>query len=112
MDFSPQPAANHSAAWVGFTQVNFAVMGSAVTLGIWHLEVDAWVRGFVGIGVLALVGATVTMTKTIRDVHESKRVIHKVEEAKVERLLMEHDNNFMPPPPSFTAGHDVQAATN
>ena len=52
------------------------------------------------------------MTKTIRDVHESKRVIHKVEEAKVERLVMEHDKNFIPPAPSFTAGHDVQAATN
>lgn len=63
----------HSAAWIAFTQVNFAVIALAVTVGLWNLAGDLWIRGFFTIGVLALVAATVTMTKTLRDVHESKR---------------------------------------
>lgn len=85
----------HSAAWIAFTQVNFAVIALAITVGLWNLAGDLWIRGFFTIGVLALVAATVTMTKTLRDVHESKRTLNKVEEAKVERLLMEHDPTRM-----------------
>jgi hypothetical protein len=31
----------------------------------------------------------VTLTKTVRDVHESKRLMNRIEDAKAERLLME-----------------------
>ena len=38
-------------------------------------------------GLIFTVGATINMSKTTRDLHESKKMIAKVEEAKVEKLL-------------------------
>jgi hypothetical protein len=39
-------------------------------------------------GVTMLVSATVTVTKTIRDVQEAGRLVNKIEDAKTEQLLM------------------------
>ena len=81
----------HSPAWVAFTQINFAVTASALGVAVWAMPVDPWIRAFMGIGLLALIGATITMSKTIRDMHESSKVTTKVETAKVERLLNHAD---------------------
>jgi hypothetical protein len=40
-------------------------------------------------GFLMLVQSCITMTKTMRDVHESDRLVNRLEDAKAERLLME-----------------------
>jgi len=81
----------HSPAWVAFTQINFAVTGLAMAVAVWAMPVDTWIRAFMGIGLLALIGSTITMSKTIRDMHESSKVTSKVETAKVERLLNHTD---------------------
>jgi len=39
-------------------------------------------------GVVLLIQTCITVTKTIRDVHESKRLVNRIEDAKAERLLM------------------------
>lgn len=91
MNFQPDSAAMHSPAWVAFTQVNFALTLGAMTFAIWAMEADIWIRAFMGLGLLALVGATITMSKTIRDMHESSKVTNKVENAKVEKLLLDTD---------------------
>ena len=81
----------HSPAWVMFTQLNFALTGSAMAVAIWAMPVDMWIRAFMAMGLLALVGATITMSKTIRDVHEGNKVTNKVETAKVEKFLQTSD---------------------
>ena len=35
-----------------------------------------------------LVQSCITATKTIRDVHEGRRMVNRIEDAKTERLLM------------------------
>jgi hypothetical protein len=35
------------------------------------------------------VQSCITMTKTMRDMHESDRMVNRLEDAKAERLLME-----------------------
>ena len=85
---NPQ-SVQHSAAWVTFTYVSF--VGSVVMVigGILFLPVEIWVKGYFAMGVLLLVQACITVTKTIRDQHESKRLVNRIEDAKTERLLME-----------------------
>jgi hypothetical protein len=38
---------------------------------------------------IMLVHTSISITKTLRDVEESKRMINKIEEAKTEKLLMD-----------------------
>jgi hypothetical protein len=40
-------------------------------------------------GIVMLIQSCVTLTKTVRDVHESSRLVNRIEDAKAERLLME-----------------------
>ncbi len=91
MNWEPDNSSMHSSAWVMFTQLNFALTASAMGIAVWVMPVDMWIRAFMGLGILALVASTITMSKTIRDVHEGSKVTNKVETAKVERLLRETD---------------------
>ena len=83
---------NHSSAWVAQTWISFLLSVGGTSLGIFFLPVDAWIKGFMGMGLAFSVGSTVSLSKTQRDLHESKRIISKLEEAKVEKILAEHNH--------------------
>ncbi|MEZ5787932.1 MAG: YiaA/YiaB family inner membrane protein [Xanthobacteraceae bacterium] len=78
----------HTPAWVTFTYVSFFGALGMVGVGIVFLPVDWWVKGFLGMGVAMLVQSCITMTKTIRDVHEASRLVNRLDEARTERILM------------------------
>jgi hypothetical protein len=42
-------------------------------------------------GLMFSVGSTASLSKTIRDMEESKRLINRVDEAKLEKLLADHN---------------------
>jgi hypothetical protein len=54
--------------------------------------VDGWTKGFMGMGLAFSVGSTISLTKTQRDIHESKKLTARIDEARVERILAEHDH--------------------
>jgi len=85
------PQANqqtHSSAWVTFTYATF--IGSVIMVmgGIVLMPLDIWMKGYFAMGVIMLIQTCVTMTKTIRDVHEGSKLVNRIEDAKAERLLM------------------------
>jgi hypothetical protein len=79
----------HSAAWVTFTYISFAVSLFMVAVGIFFLPLDPWVKGYLAMGVVLLVQSCVTVTKTMRDMHEGDRLVNRLEDAKAERILMD-----------------------
>ncbi|MGJ4941630.1 YiaA/YiaB family inner membrane protein [Bradyrhizobium sp. HKCCYLS1011] len=79
----------HSAAWVTFTYLSFGASAFMVGLGVFLLPLELSVKGYLAMGFLMLVQSCITMTKTMRDVQESNRLISRLEDAKAERLLME-----------------------
>lgn len=83
---------DHSSAWVVQTWLSFAISLSATSIGIIYLPVDGWTKGFMGMGLAFTVGSTISLTKTQRDLHEANRLTARIEEAKVEKLLSEHNN--------------------
>ena len=83
---------DHSSAWVVQTWLSFVLSISATAIGILCLPVDGWVKGFMGMGLTFTVGSTISLTKTQRDIHEGKKLTTRIEEARVERILTEHDS--------------------
>jgi hypothetical protein len=79
----------HSPAWVSFTYISFATSLGMFGLGILFLPLDIWIKGYFAMAMVLVVQASITMTKTLRDVQESKRMVNRIEDAKAERLLME-----------------------
>jgi hypothetical protein len=82
---------NHSNAWVIQVWISFILSISATTMGIMYLPVDNWIKGYLGMGLFFTVASTTSLSKTVRDLHESQRIISRVDEAKLERILSEHD---------------------
>lgn len=78
----------HSGAWVAFTYASFIGSAAMVALGILFMPMDIWVKGYLTMGVVMLVQSCITATKTLRDVHEGRRMVNRIEDAKTERLLM------------------------
>ena len=81
----------HSGAWVAQVWISFAISIGTTAIGVAYLPVDPWMKAFLAMGLLFSVGSTLSLSKTIRDMHESLRLSSRVEEARVERLLAEHD---------------------
>ena len=83
---------DHSSAWIFQTWISFIISISATSIGIIYLPVDAWTKGFMGMGLAFSIGSTISLTKTQRDLHETNKLTSKIEEARVEKILTEHDN--------------------
>ncbi len=82
-------SSQHSSSWVAFTYASFAASTAMVAAGIMFMPLDIWMKGYFAMGVIMLIQSCVTVTKTMRDVHESKRLVNRIEDAKAERLLRE-----------------------
>lgn len=79
---------SHSQAWIAFTYAAFLAAVGMVALGIVLAPVDLALKGYLAMGTVMLVQSCVALTKTMRDVQESSRLVNKIEDAKTERLLM------------------------
>jgi hypothetical protein len=80
----------HSAAWVFQTWASFLLSTSAVTIGIIFLPVDGWMKGYMGVGFTFSIASTMSLSKTIRDIDDNKRLTARVDGARVEKLLSDH----------------------
>ena len=85
-DANLQP--KHSSAWTTFTAASFVIAAAMMAGGIYFLEASFAVKGFYAMSALMLVHTSISITKTLRDVEESKRLVNRVEEARTEKLLM------------------------
>ncbi|MFE9609198.1 YiaA/YiaB family inner membrane protein [Streptomyces sp. NPDC006012] len=80
-----------TTAFYGQAVASFAVALAATSAGIYNLHTDVWVRAFLGIAVLYLVTSAFTLAKVIRDRQEAGRIVNRVDQARLEKLLAEHD---------------------
>ena len=71
--------------------ISFAVSLLALVVGVWYLPVDGWMRAFLTVGVLYAITSAFTLSKCVRDAQETQTVLSRVDEARLERLLAEHD---------------------
>lgn len=70
---------------------SFIVSGVTVVVGIAFLPVDPWVRAFLALGLLYTVSSAFTLAKCVRDRQEEAYVASRVDRARVDKLIAEHD---------------------
>ena len=101
---NPQ-AAQHTSTWVTFTYASFIGALLMVAAGVVLMPMDLWIKGYFAMGIVMLIQSCITLTKTIRDVHESGKLVNRIEDAKafysgpwldgiVERYGMKPDIEF------------------
>ncbi|MDL4820852.1 YiaA/YiaB family inner membrane protein [Actinomadura opuntiae] len=87
---TPPPQASTTAFFIQ-AAISFAVSSMAVVAGVIYLPVNAWVRAFLALGVLYVITSTFTLAKCVRDRQESQAVASRVDKARLDKLLAEHD---------------------
>ncbi|MGW0997490.1 YiaA/YiaB family inner membrane protein [Streptomyces sp. NPDC002520] len=80
-----------TGAFYGQAVASFAVAMSATAIGIYQLDTNAWVRAFLAIAVLYLVTSAFTLAKVIRDRQEAGEIVSRVDQARLDKLLAEHN---------------------
>ena len=84
-------SSTHTSAWIAQTYISFIVSIAATIIGVCYIPGNNWLKGYMGMGVMFSVASTASLSKTIRDIEESKTMMSRIDEAKLERLLAEYD---------------------
>ncbi|MFD8492544.1 YiaA/YiaB family inner membrane protein [Amycolatopsis sp. NPDC059657] len=80
-----------TTAFYAQAALSFGLALVAVTAGIIYLPVSGWVRAFLAVGMLYLVTSAFTLAKVIRDRQEDTSVTRRIDQARLDKLLAEHD---------------------
>lgn len=78
-----------SSSWTTFSYASFGAAALMTGLGIFFLPLGLAVKGYLAMAAVMLVQSTVNLTKTLRDKFEADRLVHRIEDAKTEKLLKE-----------------------
>jgi hypothetical protein len=87
----PNGMSKNTSAFFVQAAVAFGVSFASALGGIFYLPLDAWQRLFLGITVVFLVSSAFTLAKVVRDNQEATTVRVRLDEARLEKLLAEHD---------------------
>lgn len=71
--------------------IAFGVALIGMIWAICYLPIDPWARGFMAMGSLFLVSSTFTLAKVVRDAQEAASVSNRIDQARLDKLLAEHD---------------------
>jgi hypothetical protein len=87
MNYEPTPVAPASSAWVAFSYIGFGVAILMICAGLYFVPMEPMAKAYFGMASVLLIQACITLTKTLRDDHESKRLINRLDHVKTEKLL-------------------------
>ncbi len=88
---NPTTSSRNTTAFFAQAALSFGVALLAMVVAVLYLPVDPWVRAFLALGTLYLTTSAFTLAKCVRDNQENQAVIHRLDEARVEKMLAEHD---------------------
>jgi hypothetical protein len=84
------PARNTNAFFMQ-AGISFGVALLTMVFAICYVPVDNWIRGFLALGTLFLTTSSFTLAKCIRDAQENAAVSARLDQARVDKILAEHD---------------------
>jgi hypothetical protein len=87
---TPNPNKNTSAFFLQ-AGISFAVALLTMVVAVIYLPVEPWIRAFLGLGTMYLTTSAFTLAKCVRDAQENQSVSSRLDQARVDKLLAEHD---------------------
>ncbi|MFB7472713.1 YiaA/YiaB family inner membrane protein [Kitasatospora sp. NPDC056184] len=80
-----------TAAYYIQAVLSFTLSATALGAGIAFLPVEPWTRAFLALGLLYTITSTFTLAKVVRDRQETSELVTRVDQARLDKLLAEHD---------------------
>ena len=85
------PSAKNTAAFYMQSAIAFGVALFTMLLAIYLLPSDPWPKAFLALGTLFLTTSSFALAKCVRDAQESLSVTARLEQARVDKILSEHN---------------------
>lgn len=86
-----QTTQQNTPAWNFFVWVSFVISLLLMVIGIYHLPVQWWTKGYLAMGLFFLVSSCFSLAKTLRDNHEAEKFINRITNAKTEKLISNYE---------------------
>ncbi len=80
----------NSTGWLLFVKLSFLVSIAAMIAAILFMPGDLMLKGYFGLNSLFMVSSTIMISKTMRDEHESSKMMSKISEAKTNKIIKEY----------------------
>ena len=86
----PNPSKN-TPAFFAQAAISFGVALLGLCFAVLYMPGDPWMRAFMGMTTLFLVSSSFTLAKVIRDNQEGQTVVSRLDQARIDKILAEHD---------------------
>ncbi|MFI6939765.1 YiaA/YiaB family inner membrane protein [Streptomyces sp. NPDC050418] len=80
-----------STGFYGMAVASFGIALGSVGIALLYMDVDVWIRAFMAIAILYLTTSAITLSKVVRDRQEAGSIVSRVDQARMEKILAEHD---------------------
>jgi len=88
---STTPPSGTTAAFFVQAGLSFGIALLCMIGSVFYLPVGPWVQAFMGLGILYLTTSAFTLAKCVRDHQESQQVVTRLDQARVDAILAQHD---------------------
>ena len=84
-------ATKNTTAFAAQAAISFGAALFAMLVAIYFMDADPWIKGFLALGTLYLTTSTFTLAKVVRDMQEDSTTVHRLDQARLDKLLAQHD---------------------
>ena len=88
---TPSPANKTTTAFYAQSAAAFAISLMTMLIAIYYLPYEPWPKAFLALGTLFLTTSAFSLAKCVRDAQEDSYVVSRIDQARVDRILSEHD---------------------
>jgi hypothetical protein len=88
---STPTSSKNTNAFFAQAAISFGIALLSMVVAILYLPVDPWIRAFLGLGTMFLTTSCFTLAKCVRDTQENQYVVSRLDQARVDKILAEHD---------------------
>ena len=88
---STPTSSKNTSAFFAQAAISFGIALLTMVFAILFLPVDPWIRAFLGLGTMFLTTSCFTLAKCVRDSQENQYVVSRLDQARVDKILAEHD---------------------
>jgi hypothetical protein len=88
---SQAPNARNTNAFFAQSALAFGLALLTMLVAIFYLPGDPWPKAFLALGTLFLTTSSFTLAKCVRDAQETQHVVSRLDQARVDKILADHD---------------------
>jgi hypothetical protein len=91
MPTKTESSAKNTTAFAAQAAISFGASLFAMLVAVYFMDADPWIKGFLALGTLYLTTSAFTLAKVVRDMQEDNTTISRLDAARLEKLLAQHD---------------------